>query len=791
MGQTRRDDAYRRATQVYQWIVRFYPAAYRQLFGEQMLQTFQDHYHDAVASGDESAARFWLEVIADEAKAIPRARLASLRGTSRLFSMPYLFQATGWAALAVVVLYVPSVVWYLQTLGILGSNSLTTNAFQVLFLLIWIVIPFTMVLVTTSFLPVLYGRTPGGATPHSRGWLRAGLLLGVLVGVYEVILNLVATLTPSNVYQYAFSVVTTFLAPVVFAFTFGVVGALLGYARGTTRASVAAGFAAGLLAGLMSVASLVLVIALCWDGVRTNAYSSLINYDYLHLAFQSSPPLGLWQFIFEDELGGAALNASKVALLGGSFAALGGTLGARARRRSQRRQTQPPLATGVTGATRRRSPERAFILVMGVLGLVMWLVSALFLGQDAAAGALITPPERLLHSQHYSLYAMSLASLMAPAFVLWAAVFAIPMGAVIVTARRARAHSALPGSRWIPGAPWWLAGLALAQDMEETVPMTFARPRVRRHWRVYLLALLLLPALAGVYGIRSETAYESTASVLVRNQTILTSLGPVDINIFATTAQHVSDQMEQLLRTSSFLLSVAQRTPLNANHALDDPNGEAATLGTPPWDDPYREGATLGPTPAQNAAVSRISGNITVSADQTRNLVFITSDDQDPSVAQQLTNGVIAEFNAVYAQQEQRTLNTWQEVLSQELNAIKDMVNSDTQARDTYASAHPQVLTERAAAVSDHTWQALVKQVQDDVDAQTATQSALDQINVQLAQIDAGALYDLQTHDPAPFPTGQTVRVSRFMFYPIEALVGVLILFALTGISYRTRVALE
>ena len=35
------------------------------------------------------------------------------------------------AALAVVVLYVPSVVWYLQTLGILGSNSHTTNAFQV------------------------------------------------------------------------------------------------------------------------------------------------------------------------------------------------------------------------------------------------------------------------------------------------------------------------------------------------------------------------------------------------------------------------------------------------------------------------------------------------------------------------------------------------------------------------------------------------------------------------------------------------------------------------------------
>jgi hypothetical protein len=48
-----------------------------------MLQTFQDHYRDAVASGEQSAAHFWYGVIADEMQAIPRAQLAAVQETWR------------------------------------------------------------------------------------------------------------------------------------------------------------------------------------------------------------------------------------------------------------------------------------------------------------------------------------------------------------------------------------------------------------------------------------------------------------------------------------------------------------------------------------------------------------------------------------------------------------------------------------------------------------------------------------------------------------------------------------
>ena len=41
MKLTPRDDGRARAMWIYRWLVRLYPASYRRLFGEQMLQTFQ------------------------------------------------------------------------------------------------------------------------------------------------------------------------------------------------------------------------------------------------------------------------------------------------------------------------------------------------------------------------------------------------------------------------------------------------------------------------------------------------------------------------------------------------------------------------------------------------------------------------------------------------------------------------------------------------------------------------------------------------------------------------------
>jgi hypothetical protein len=55
----------RGAQRTYRMLVRLYPAAHRRAFGEQMVQTFGDHYADAVEGRGDSRLRFWLAVLAD------------------------------------------------------------------------------------------------------------------------------------------------------------------------------------------------------------------------------------------------------------------------------------------------------------------------------------------------------------------------------------------------------------------------------------------------------------------------------------------------------------------------------------------------------------------------------------------------------------------------------------------------------------------------------------------------------------------------------------------------------
>jgi hypothetical protein len=50
---------------MYRLLVWLYPAAHRRAFGEQMVQTFGDHYRDAVEAGGGSRLRFWVAVLAD------------------------------------------------------------------------------------------------------------------------------------------------------------------------------------------------------------------------------------------------------------------------------------------------------------------------------------------------------------------------------------------------------------------------------------------------------------------------------------------------------------------------------------------------------------------------------------------------------------------------------------------------------------------------------------------------------------------------------------------------------
>jgi hypothetical protein len=99
------------------------------------------------------------------------------------------------------------------------------------------------------------------------------------------------------------------------------------------------------------------------------------------------------------------------------------------------------------------------------------------------------------------------------------------------------------------------------------------------------------------------TEYASVATIYVQTNTFLKDFQSQDDNPYATKAQNVSDSMAQLLQSQTFLVSVAKDTSLKTLYDLDSPAD-------------------------QNAVAARIGGNISVSANNTRNIVFVTAADR-------------------------------------------------------------------------------------------------------------------------------------------------------------------
>jgi hypothetical protein len=72
-----------RAQWMYRRLVRLYPAAHRRAFGEQMVQTFGDHYRDAVEARGGGRLRFWLAVLADTGTSLLTEHAAEFKARGR------------------------------------------------------------------------------------------------------------------------------------------------------------------------------------------------------------------------------------------------------------------------------------------------------------------------------------------------------------------------------------------------------------------------------------------------------------------------------------------------------------------------------------------------------------------------------------------------------------------------------------------------------------------------------------------------------------------------------------
>jgi murein DD-endopeptidase MepM/ murein hydrolase activator NlpD len=310
----------------------------------------------------------------------------------------------------------------------------------------------------------------------------------------------------------------------------------------------------------------------------------------------------------------------------------------------------------------------------------------------------------------------------------------------------------------------WAIATPAARGREETIMMTRRRPRLRSYWLLYLLLLLFIPIAATVYGQRNETVYESTATIYVQTNTVLKDFQSADDNSYATKAQNVSDAMGQILQTETFLVSVARDTSLKTMY-------------------------DLGSSGDQDAVAARIAGNITVSANNATIVVVTATDRFSPQVAQELAGAAITEFVAFYANQELATLTQAQEFYGKQLDDITAKVADDTKKVSDYQKQHPEVNT--PAGENDPAYVELKKQREADQATQQSAQANADVVAQAMEAAKTGTSYDVKPLDPPTLPLSATVKIAKVLTYSLVALVAVLILFSLTGISYRPRVTAE
>ena len=257
-----------RATRLYRWLMYAYPLAHRRSFGSAMLQTFADHYRDAIETHHERLLWFWLGVASDTSRSLLHEYRVAL-GDALAERIPPMKSALPVlaATLGVLVLLGLRVLWYPAVLSAPhGGGSASSSVIGVAILaLVYLVA--TLVVVRLAPQPAQMDRA---------AVLRRAALVGALVGV--VALGAIATDTLAQP-ESALSVGAWSLVGVAALAAWGWVGVMAARVGGSWRLGVVAALWRGMVSALVGAAGEVVSTLLALPRLAQNELS---NADYLY-----------------------------------------------------------------------------------------------------------------------------------------------------------------------------------------------------------------------------------------------------------------------------------------------------------------------------------------------------------------------------------------------------------------------------------------------------------------------------------------------------------------------------
>jgi uncharacterized protein involved in exopolysaccharide biosynthesis len=286
--------------------------------------------------------------------------------------------------------------------------------------------------------------------------------------------------------------------------------------------------------------------------------------------------------------------------------------------------------------------------------------------------------------------------------------------------------------------------------------MRYLRTFLKR-WYLYIVPILVLPAVMTVYGYDKLLVYQSTALCWVAQPRFL-SAQDFGWSSWLTPAQNESQAMGELLQSETFVLGVAVNTDLAKQEDLSTRTG-------------------------RDQAFNRIKPEVTVSA-TTRGVhtLSIAVTDKDPHLAQQIVTALLAAYVSNFQQNRQSLDQQAIAFYQQQLIGAQSQQAQDSAKLQDYLQAHPG--TSVLGSQTDPTLVQLQQQVTQDQSNVSTINSELTSLRQDLAALPAGTSSFLQVEDPPQLPLQPTLQKSKLLItYTGEyglgsaaALVGVIVI---------------
>lgn len=262
--------------------------------------------------------------------------------------------------------------------------------------------------------------------------------------------------------------------------------------------------------------------------------------------------------------------------------------------------------------------------------------------------------------------------------------------------------------------------------------------KLLKHWYLYLIPVLLLPVAGTLYGKQKLSIYETSALLYVHSSDALTGTN-TDFNSFSSPAQNGADLINELLQSTTFVVTVAQSTDLAKQFDLTNRFDQAIVAG-------------------------RIRGDVTVLPSSTGgNLVTVTVDDKSPTIALQVATALLNSSSDHVESQRLNKDKADETFVRQRLDQVNAKVAVDLQKLTAYTNAHPEVLS--VGRVPDAQYQQLQDAYKND---QTTWSKYNDQLNTIVSDEAAAStgnskVFDVQ--DPPLPPLRPTLHLKGLIPY--------------------------